>query len=944
MSQEFDIGSLVKLYDREWVVMPSVDNEIINLKPLGGMEEEAISVFKGLRLQEDKLEKFNFSPPSSNDAGDFATARLLYNASRLLFRNGAGPFRCFGKLSFRPRSYQLVPLILSLRQKLIRLLIADDVGIGKTIEAGIIVRELIDRGELNSFAVICLPHLCEQWQQELKDKFSIDAVIIRSGTIRSLERSLLPTQTIFTHYPYQIISIDYVKSETHNQQFIRECPEFVIVDEAHTCSNTGGQKSSNQQQRYKLLKALSANQKRHLLLLTATPHSGIQQQFQSLLGLLNQRFEQPDFDISRKDHVRELSENYIQRQRKDIEKFVEETPFPKRDSKEIPYEIGDEYAAVFDKLVAFAREIVKDPNDRSFKQRVKFWAALALLRGVMSSPAAGIEMLRNRAFNKNAELAELLFEEGKAQISDSRELQSDKTSGDMLEQGEFSEGEVRKLKSFATELESIGHNLSDRKAHSALTLAKSLLKDKLHPIIFCRYIETANYLGEFMRKHLKKEFPKLEIEIVTGEMHDDQRKEKVEALGKQDTHLLICTDCLSEGINLQEHFNSIIHYDLPWNPNRLEQREGRVDRFGQECKEVKTFMLYGKDNPMDGVVLKVLLRKAIQIRKEIGVAVPFPEDSETVMEAVGTALFFNEGLVRNQIQQGKLDFGPSENLEVENKLEQEYEKAKEKHTKTHDLFAQHGIMGELNVGEDIRQMDDALGNPESVREFVINAVGRLGGQIDQYKKGFRLFIQNLPLSVAGTLSGKEPYLLSFESPTPEGYRYIGRNNPFTEQLCRSILANAFHNESNLRIARCSAFRSGTVKTKTTLIVFRIRNVIRHKSIGNELVAEELLLYSYEGRYKEGRILTKEEANKLLFTAVAVADLNENQRKQFLEEEIKEVLNEEEKLKSLVKTENENLVSAHERYRKALGSEEFEVGSLIPPDILGIYILFPELTN
>src|SRR6185437_7539686 len=455
MSQEFDIGSLVKLYDREWVVMPSLDSEIINLKPLGGMEEETIAVFRGLRLPEDKLEKFNFSPPSSDDAGDFATARLLYNASRLLFRNGAGPFRCFGKLSFRPRSYQLVPLILSLRQKIIRLLIADDVGIGKTIEAGIIVRELIDRGDLNSFAVICLPHLCEQWQQELKDKFSIDAVIIRSGTIRSLERSLLPTQTIFTHYPFQVISIDYVKSETHNQQFIRECPEFVIVDEAHTCSNTGGQKSSNQQQRYKLLKALSANQKRHLLLLTATPHSGIQQQFQSLLGLLSPRFEQHDFDISRKDHVRELSENYIQRQRKDIEKFVEETPFPKRDSKEIPYEIGDEYAAVFDKLVLFAREIVKDPNDRSFKQRVKFWAALALLRGVMSSPAAGIEMLRNRAFNKNAELAELLFEEGKAQISDSREMQSDKTSADILEQGEFSEGEVRKLKSFAIELESI---------------------------------------------------------------------------------------------------------------------------------------------------------------------------------------------------------------------------------------------------------------------------------------------------------------------------------------------------------------------------------------------------------------------------------------------------------------------------------------------------------
>ncbi len=944
MSQQFDIGALVTLYDREWVIMPSIDPEIINLKPLGGTEEEAISLFKKLQFPEDNLEPYDFAPPSADDIGDFATARLLYNASRLLFRNGAGPFRCFGKLSFRPRSYQLVPLILSLRQKIIRLLIADDVGIGKTIEAGIIIRELIDRGELNRFAVICLPHLCEQWQQELKDKFSIDAVIIRSGTISGLERTILPSQTIFTHFPFQIISIDYVKSETHSQQFIRECPEFIIVDEAHSCSNTGGQKSSNQQQRYKLLKTLSANQKRHLLLLTATPHSGIQEQFQSLLGLLNSKFEDAGFDISKKEDVRALSEYYIQRKRKDIEKFVEDTPFPKRDSKEIPYEISNDYASVFDKLVSFARESVKDSSDKSFRQRVKFWAALALLRGVMSSPAAGIDMLRNRAYNKNSELAELLFENEKAQISDSTESQTDNTSGDILEQGEFSENEVRKLKSFATELEKISHNSSDRKAHTALTLAKQLLKEGLHPIIFCRYIETAKYLGEFLQKQLKNSFPKLGIEIVTGELHDDLRKEKVEAIGKQDSRLLVCTDCLSEGINLQQHFNALIHYDLPWNPNRLEQREGRIDRFGQECKEVKIFMLYGKDNPMDGVVLKVLLRKAIQIRKEIGVAVPFPEDSESVIEAVGTALFFNEGMQSKQSQQTTMDFGPTERLEVENRLEQDYERAKEKHVRTHELLAQNSIMRELNVGEDIKQMDEALGNPESVKEFCINAVAKLGGQIEKYKRGFRLYVKNLHASISDTLQGKEAYLLSFESPTPEGYRYIGRNHPFTEQLCRSILANAFHSEPYAKIARCAALRSSTVLTKTTLIVFRIRNVIKHKSFSNELVAEELLLYSYEGKYSDGNNLSKSEANELLFNAVAVADLNKEQREQFLKDEINEILLEEEKLKALVRTENQNLVSAHERYRKALGSEEYEVGSLIPPDILGIYILYPAINN
>src|SRR5262249_32693240 len=151
------------------------------------------------------------------------------------------------------------------------------------------------------------------------------------------------------------------------------------------------------------------------------------------------------------------------------------------------------------------------------------------------------------------------------------------------------------------------------------------------------------------------------------------------------------------------------------------------------------FMLYGKDNPMDGVVLNVLLRKAIQIRKEIGVAVPFPEDSETVMEAVGAALFFNEGFQKKEAQQMTIEFAQDEKLEVENRLEQEYEKSKEKHTKTHDLLAQHGIMQELKVEEDISQMDNVLGNPQAVQDFVMHAVGILGGSIEKFKKGFRLY-------------------------------------------------------------------------------------------------------------------------------------------------------------------------------------------------------------
>ena len=173
----------------------------------------------------------------------------------------------------------------ALKQKVVRLLIADDVGVGKTIEALMILKELIERGEIERFTIICLPHLCEQWQKELKDKLDIDAEIIRSSTIASLERKLQGDISVFKHYPYQVISIDYIKLKDklgRREMFMNDCPELVIVDEVHTCARPAGK---GDQLRYDLLKEVSSRPDRHIVLLTATPHSGKDEEFQSLIGL-----------------------------------------------------------------------------------------------------------------------------------------------------------------------------------------------------------------------------------------------------------------------------------------------------------------------------------------------------------------------------------------------------------------------------------------------------------------------------------------------------------------------------------------------------------------------------------------------------------------------------------------------------------------------------------
>lgn len=142
---QFEVGSLVLLRGREWVVIPSDGNDVIRLRPLSGREDETIGIHR--LLEESQLEPATFPDPDLITAGDYLGGKLLRNAARLSLRSGAGPFRSLGRISVRPRPYQFVPLIMALRLDTVRLFIADDVGIGKTIEAGMIVRELLDRGD-----------------------------------------------------------------------------------------------------------------------------------------------------------------------------------------------------------------------------------------------------------------------------------------------------------------------------------------------------------------------------------------------------------------------------------------------------------------------------------------------------------------------------------------------------------------------------------------------------------------------------------------------------------------------------------------------------------------------------------------------------------------------------------------------------------------------------
>ncbi len=930
MSKEHKPGTLVNYRGRDWIVMPSDDKEVLNIKPLGGSDHEITGVFLPINIPGQEITDTEIQYPTEDNLGDFQSAKLLFHASRLSFRNAAGPFRCMGKLSFRPRSYQMIPLVMSLKQEVTRLLIADDVGIGKTVEALMILKESMERGEVERFAVICLPHLCEQWKSELKDKLDIEAEIIRSSTIAGLERKIPDDQSVFHHYPYQVISIDYVKQSSKKGIFLTDCPEFIIVDEAHTCTMPSGAKSKNQQLRYSLLHDIAENDKRHLLLLTATPHSGKDDEFRSLLGLLDKKFGQLDFENISPNQRKELSKYFVQRKRSNITRWLNQnTPFPDRETKEVGYSLSANYQDFYNTILDFAKGITQ--NSENQKGRTHYWAALALLRGVMSSPQAGLEMLKARR-EKHLDIEQDVDENP---LFLSEESDSDVTETDLVEQLDFDADQISRIDQLISDLEGLSDLKSDKKAQIAVKQAHEWVKAGVYPIIFCRYIATAKYLGA----HLKEALPNnVDVQVITSEFADEQRKEMVDAMGKSDRRILVATDCLSEGINLQEHFTAVLHYDLPWNPNRLEQREGRVDRYGQAVDMVYAYLLWGEDNPIDKVVLNVLIKKVRDIQKATGVSIVIGEENNSIMDSVLKEVLLDPKKIATQ---KTLDFGEefnNANTIITNQLEQ----AKEKAEKLRSIFA-HESIDPKTIEKELQEVDEVIGDDHTVEAFVIQATQALGGIITQDFEGYSLDIANLPDHLKRTLPNVPIVPLSFVSPTPRGRVYIGRNHQLVEQLAQLMMSQALEPKpGHALVARSAVIQTDAVQKRTTIVQFRVRNVIKEVGRNRELIAEEMYLWGYSGQPENREILDYSSCKALLLQARSLVNIPHERQKQLFREVASGYSGLRDEVQELAEARANHLVESHGRFKELVGGRRFEaVHPVLPPDVMGIYVLMPK---
>jgi superfamily II DNA or RNA helicase len=916
----YSSGSLVRARGREWIVLAGSDRETIRVRPVTGSEEDQTLIH--LALEAEPVANATFPWPDPRQKAGHDAALLLRDALLLSLRRGAGPFRGFGQIAVEPRAYQLVPLLMALKLDPVRLLIADDVGIGKTIEAALIARELYDRGDIERFAVLCPPHLVDQWVGELEARFHIHAVAVTAASANRLEGSLPMSASIFSACPHTVVSLDYIKSERRRAEFLRACPEFVIVDEAHTCAAAG----QGRHQRYELLKGLTESATRHLVMLTATPHSGDEAAFFRLLGLLDRDFAKlAEATGAERDALRDrLSHHFVQRRRPDIAEWRDGNLFPRRETKELTYKLTGGWEKFFEAVLDYCAGVVQAADGDERRQRLNFWGTLALMRCVASSPAAAVQALRTRAGIEEHEDVERM----ESRVFDGAE---DVLPDDDVEPPAGTDDPA--LNDLIAQAERLLGQSGDPKLKVLTDHLSELVAEGFSPVVFCRYIATAHYLG----RELDGKFKNVTVGVVTGELTADERKGKVDLLGEAERRVLIATDCLSEGVNLQEHFDAVVHFDLSWNPTRHEQREGRVDRFGQERPVVRATLMYGANNPVDGAVLDVILRKAAKIREELGVPVPVPNDGHTLTQVLLKAVLLK--------RRGGRDGAVMRQLQL---FDESWRDAAERAKKNRTVFAQRRLKPEDVLPEWNKSLV-AVGGREDVQRFAGRALARLGSGLEPLRRGFKVPLDALPEDVRERLESEEltgSILVDFTYPPAPRCRSVQRSHPLVSVLAETLLERTLGSSVDDPdgdpgvLGRVGCWASAKVSERTVVALLRLRHQLITQRSGKSsiLLVEEATALAWRG---SSPMPLENGAAFALLAAPPAAEPPLHVRERAVKQAIAQLESRRADLDGFADRRAQALLADHRRVREAADARgTYSVKALLPVDVIAVFSLLP----
>jgi hypothetical protein len=504
----------------------------------------------------------------------------------------------------------------------------------------------------------------------------------------------------------------------------------------------------------------------------------------------------------------------------------------------------------------------------------------------------------------------------------------------------------------------------DPKLKQLIKELKALLAEGFRPVVFCRFRPTAHYLAE----QLGEELPKRShvVMAVTGDLPPEERvlriRELQDELASGKVPVLVATDCLSEGIDLQHTFDAVVHYDLCWNPTRHEQREGRVDRFGQARSAVRALMLHGgSSNPVDDRVRTVILEKEKTIRKELGVSVPIPGNANTITQAVLSSIL---GPVAQEQQLGLdlgLELGSDQQLELDAAIDAQWQSAKENAKATRTIFAQRSLKPEEALSEWERARE-SLGSDEAVERLVVNACRRLNlpiGPVGADSGCWELDLTRLEdnrMALRERLRNHDlggQLRLSFRSPARDGAQLLSRSHPLVVELADFVAERALSGLEPELAARASAIRTKAVSTRTQLLVLRLRHQLhqdRWTGSGYEalpdLLVEECLTVRVNGDQVEP--LEGSAALELL-EAPPSGNVDPGQRQRWLKDAVAGLDALQPALKTLAERRAQLAEDDHRRVREAsLRSREtlrmrFNCEPAPAVDVIGLFLLLPAPT-
>ena len=482
--------------------------------------------------------------------------------------------------------YQMEPAAMSLSRPRQRILMADGVGLGKTTEAGILMSELIARGKGRRILVVTVKSMMAQFQKEMWERFSIPLISLDSAKIQRIRRDLPSNHNPFHYYDKTIVSIDTIKRDNEYRVHLENARwDIIVIDEAHNVAKRG--KTNSQRAR---LADLLSSRSDTLIMLSATPHDGSARSFASLMNMLDPTaIPDPDNYTEQdiKDNGEDIKGLFIRRFKKDIQDQVQDG-FKERHIAEIPCTATPKEEAALEAFLTYESMLPKTENGRLRDMTFK--------KAMFSNPAACLKSVQGRMSRLSKEGSDDAMKELRALTVLERALQ------------EITPQDFSRYQELLKLLRSQEYAWNPRSVDDRL-------------VIFTERIETMRWLAEHLKQDLR--LPAAAIQTLHGGMSDVDQQKIVETFGRNEApvRILVASDVASEGINLHYLSHRMIHFDIPWSLMVFQQRNGRIDRYGQKMSPDIRYMVTRSTNEEirgDMGILQVLIRKEAEANKNIG--------------------------------------------------------------------------------------------------------------------------------------------------------------------------------------------------------------------------------------------------------------------------------------------------------------------------------------